>query len=160
MLDSWGTPGGAHGVLVWWVLMGAHGVLMGCSFGVRWGCSWWVGAMLDSWGAPGGACGVLIWCEMVHHSAKRGMWVLVDAHGVLVGAHGVLVWHVMVHCSARGRSFSQGESGGEVSDEDERENAVEPLNVMCPGCQHLLPNAAIFNVARDLAKVFLGNHVT
>ena len=91
--------------------------------------------MLGSWGAPGGACGVLIWCKMAHHSAKGGMQVLVDACGVLVGACGVLVGacgvlvqHVMVHHSARDRLFSQGEGGGEVSDEDERENTVELLN--------------------------------
>ena len=90
------------------VLMGAHGgqvqcwvpgvlqeVLMGCSFGVRCGCSWWAGTTLGSWGAPGGAHGVLIQHEMAHHLAKGGTWVLMDACGVLV-------WHVMAHCSARG----------------------------------------------------------
>ena len=76
--------------------------------------------------------GVLIQHEMAHHSAKGGTQVLMDAHGVLVGDHGMLVWHMMVHCSASGRSFGQGEGGGEVSDEDERENAVEPLNK--PSC--------------------------
>ena len=76
---------------------------------------------------------------MVHHLAKGGMWVLmyacgvlVDACGVLVGACGVLVWCAMEHCSARGRLFGQGEGGGEVSDEGERENAMEMLNK--PSC--------------------------
>ena len=62
----------------------------------------------------------------------------------------------MVHCSTRGRSFGQGEGEGEVSDKDERE--MEPLNK--PSREHLLPNAAIFNMARDFAKFFLGDHMT
>ena len=52
--------------------------------------------------------------------------------GVLVGAH-----------SAK---WLGGQGGrGEVSDEDEREIAVEPVEqtVTCPGCEHLLPNAAV-----------------
>ena len=104
---------------------------LGCSRECLWGahgCSWWVGTMLGSWGAPGGACGVLVRHEMVHHLAKGRTWVLMDVHGVLMGAHGVLIWCAMVHHSARGRLFGQGEGGGEVSDEDERENAMESLN--------------------------------
>ena len=108
---------------------------------------------LGSWGVPGGACGVLIQCKMVHCSAKGGMQVLMDAHGVLVQ-------HAMVHCLARGRSFSQGEGGGEVSDQGERENAVEPLNKLSCVQEHLLPNAAVFNMARDLVKFFWSDHMT
>ena len=63
-------------------------------------------------------------------------------------------------------SFSQGEggghemvyhlarAGGEVSNEDERENTVEPVEqtIMCPGHEHLLSNVAVFNATRDLAS--------
>ena len=107
-------------MLIWQVLVGVCGMLVQHKMGVLVGTH---GGWVRHW-VPG----VLIQHEMAHHSAKGGTWVLVDAHGVLVGACGVLVWHVMVHCSARGRSFGQGEGGGEVSDKDERENAVEPLN--------------------------------
>ena len=50
-------------------------------------------------------------------------------------------------------------AGEEVSDEDERENAMEPVEqtITCPGHEHLLPNAAIFNTVRDLAHVFIAS---
>ena len=84
-----------------------------------------------------------------------GMW----------GAHECL-WGACSVCngasSCQGRSFGQGEGGGEVSDEDEKENTMEPVEqtIMCSEHEHLLLNAAIFNVARDLAKLFLCDHVT
>ena len=70
---------------------------------------------------------MLVQCEMAHRLAKGGM-------RVLVGAHGVFIWRAMVHCSAKVKVGKSGccESGGEVSDEDERENTVEPLNK--PSC--------------------------
>ena len=68
---------------------------------------------------------MLVQHEMVHHSDKGGTWVLMDAHGVLI-------WHAMVHHLARGRLFGQGEGGGEVSDQGERENPMELLNK--PSC--------------------------
>ena len=103
MLGSWGTPGGTCGVLIWWVLMGARGVLIQQEMGVlvsvqdkgACGCSWWAGTTLGSWGAPGGAFGVLIQCEMGHCSAKGGMWVLVDAHGVLMWCSFGVQWRIV-----------------------------------------------------------------
>ena len=76
-----------------------------------------------------------------------------DARGVLVGAHGVLIWHAMVHHSARGRLFSQGEGGGEVSDEDERENAVELLNKL----SHVqgMSKCSHFQCGKGLSEIFL-----
>ena len=55
--------------------------------------------------------------------------------------------------------MGQGEEsrGAEVSDKDDRENTMEPVEqtVMCPGHEHLFPNAAIFNATRGLSKIFL-----
>ena len=88
------------------------------------------------------ACGVLIQHEMAYYSAKVGdVW----------GAYGCS-WDACSACN--GTSFGQGEGGGEVSDKDERENTMEPIEhtVMCPGHKHLLPNAAVFNMARSMLE--------
>ena len=69
----------------------------------------------------GGAC-----------STKVGDLIIQPGLGVLMGA-----------CSAK---WLGGQGGrGEVSDKDEREIAVEPVEqtIMCPGHEHLLPNAAV-----------------
>ena len=51
------------------------------------------------------------------------------AHGCSWGVHGYS-WGA--HSACNGALFGQGEGGGEVSDEDERENAMELLNK--PSC--------------------------
>ena len=52
-------------------------------------------------------------CSWGARSACNGTLFGQGVGGVLVGACGVLIQCVIVHCSARGRSFSQGEGGGE-----------------------------------------------
>ena len=66
------------------------------------------------------------------HSTKVGDMIIQPGLGVLVGA-----------CSAKQLGGQGGR--GEVSDKDEREIAVEPVEqtVTCPEHEHLLPNAAV-----------------